>query len=174
MKASDFEKGLEQTFNNLELEETKVNKVVKDPYRKVKLGEVETSYILSHELPPNYEDLVKKFGVSWDKGVTVTYGKTIYSKDPIPLDLLAHELVHVRQQSVIGAKIWWWQYRNSKVFRLNQEIPAYRAQYDYVKKHYKKQLHFNYLKFFATVLSSKQYDLGISLIEAMELIKNRQ
>ena len=151
MKASDFEKGLEQTFNKI----------------------ASTEYILSHDLPPNYEELVKKFGVSWDKGVTVTYGKTIHSKDPIPLDLLEHELVHVRQQSAMGAKMWWDAYMELKTFRKDQEIQAYRAQYDYVKKHYKKQLHFNYLKFFATVLSSKQYDLGIGLIEAMELIKNR-
>ena len=132
-----------------------------------------TEYILSHEFPPNYENLVKKFGVSWDKGVTVTYGKTIYSKDPIPPHLLAHEIIHIRQQEAIGgAEIWWKMYMKYSYFRFNQELQAYREEYKYVVTHHKKHQPFAYLRFFATCMSSKQYDLGINLLEAIALIKN--
>ena len=74
------------------------------------------------------------FGVDWEKNIIITYGDTAYCRIKIPEDTLIHEEVHVRQQQNLGKDIWWEKFFADKKFRLSQELEAYQAQYDFVKK----------------------------------------
>ena len=64
-------------------------------------------YKTSNIPPPVYERAKELWGVDFDKGTVFTYGDTVHSKSPLSADLLAHELVHVRQQTLIGRDEWW-------------------------------------------------------------------
>ncbi len=133
----------------------------------------EIEYQIVHDLPPNYEELVKVFGegANWYKGTVFTYAKTIFCKDPIPDHVLAHECIHIRQQMEIGVKEWWKRYIKDVGFRLEQEIEAYRTEYKYVVDHLEKHKHFYYLRYFATSMS-KMYGFNMSVLQAINLIKN--
>ena len=82
----------------------------------------------SLQIPPIYTRLHARFGVEWNDGIAITYGDTVYSKNPIPVDVAEHEKVHVWQQSQIGVEEWWDRYINDPDFRLNQEVQAYKEQ----------------------------------------------
>jgi len=61
------------------------------------------------------------------------YGDTIYSPSGtnLPPDLVRHEETHFAQQQRIGGPdAWWEKYLSDPAFRLEQEIEAYRAQYE--------------------------------------------
>lgn len=88
-----------------------------------------------HTKPAIFEECQKRFGVSWDE-VVITYGDTVYSKYPISDDLKVHEAVHIDQQLAMGVEEWWGKYFEDSAFRLSQEIPAYKAQLEYIKEHY--------------------------------------
>lgn len=86
----------------------------------------------SKEIPDIYYVCKDKFGVNWDDNIIFTYGDTIYCKTDIPEDLKVHEATHIRQQKS-GAKEWWDRYLNDNAFRLDQEVEAYKNQYNYLK-----------------------------------------
>lgn len=92
---------------------------------------------ISHEIPPIYYKCKEQFGVDWNKGVIITYGDTIYSKDKITPDLEVHEATHIKQQKEIGVEKWWERYFKDKEFRLEQEKEAYINQYNWIKKNIK-------------------------------------
>lgn len=92
-------------------------------------------YTVSKEPPAIMGELEKKFGVSWDQGVVITYGKTVHCKYDLTPDLLAHEEVHVIQQEKMGAKEWWDEYFTNSKFRLIEETAAYIVQAKYIKEH---------------------------------------
>lgn len=78
----------------------------------------------------------KEFGLSKIPNMqpVFTYGNTIYSPWPNPIDdaLMAHEAVHSYQQGS-DPEGWWKKYFDLKEFRLAQEIEAYRAHYKAAK-----------------------------------------
>ena len=88
--------------------------------------------------PPNFALLQKELGVEW-KDIAIVYGDTIYSPKPVEDDILAHEMVHVRQQTAMGAEAWWKRYLEDPGFRLDQELEAYHAQYQFWKDHIKNR-----------------------------------
>lgn len=92
----------------------------------------------SNQIPPIYEECKKAFGASWDRGVVITYGDTIYCKFDISEDLKIHEAVHVRQQSELGIKEWWDKYLVDGEFRLAQETEAYQAQIKWANENYNR------------------------------------
>lgn len=92
----------------------------------------------SDKKPPHYEAFKNAFNVSWDKGVILPYGRTIHCKYPISEDLVAHEKVHIEQQRRVGKKRWVQNYLDDGTFRLDQEVPAYRAQLEYAEEHYRR------------------------------------
>jgi hypothetical protein len=91
---------------------------------------------VSKEKPPMYERAKKEFGVDWDRDrVIFTYGDTAYCKDGgMSPDLVVHEKVHMKQQLEIGKDIWWDKYFADPNFRLEQELEAYGAQVEFIKK----------------------------------------
>lgn len=90
----------------------------------------------SQTIPDIYPTLKEKFGVEFDD-IAITYGDTVYSSTPLASDVAHHESIHIRQQTEYdgGAKAWWDRYLIDPVFRYEQELEAYRAQYQFVCRH---------------------------------------
>lgn len=86
---------------------------------------------ISHEKPKNWQMLVERFGAVWGKTV-VTYGDTCHCAKPLSEDLMVHEAVHVRQQK--NPDEWWARYMMDPVFRVEQEVEAYKEQMDYFRR----------------------------------------
>lgn len=81
--------------------------------------------------PPNIHAIRAVLPVTRDN--IFAYGGKIYSPGSWRLDpaLIAHEQVHFLQQAEIGVEAWWEMFLGSKKFRLEQEIPAHRAEWQY-------------------------------------------
>ena len=81
--------------------------------------------------PPNFKEICRVFPQSANKGTIFTYGKVIYVSDgsPLPRSLIAHEVIHVQQQEVMGAVEWWDRYLHDAKFRFGQELAAHRQEY---------------------------------------------
>jgi acetyltransferase-like isoleucine patch superfamily enzyme len=108
--------------------------------------------------PPNYEEVLKHFDVEKDS-VIFTYGDTIYNPKDIKLadHVLVHEHVHTIQQGDHPAR-WWDMYFNSPTFRLEQELEAYRAQWQFVNNgNYTRKQKDKFLDDIAGLLSSHIY-----------------
>lgn len=130
-------------------------------------------YKLSTVPPPVYERARELWGVDFDKGVVFTFGDTIHCKWPIPPDVLAHELVHVKQQTEQSKDYWWFKYFTDAEFRLEQELEAYRAQYQWIVKHVKdRNIRAKYLTHYAQCLSGEMYGKMLLQTDAIKLIRN--
>lgn len=84
------------------------------------------------ERPPMWDEIVAAFPRAAAPGIIFSWGSTIYYPFPIaPLTpaLYAHEAVHAWRQSRMGIEAWWRRYINDPAFRLQEEIPAHRAEY---------------------------------------------
>ncbi len=79
------------------------------------------------------------FKLKWEDGLVITYEDTVYSSVPLSEDLQIHEATHIKQQTEMGAEIWWSKYLIDKEFRLSQELEAYQNQWDFIKKNYNRQ-----------------------------------
>jgi hypothetical protein len=82
------------------------------------------------EKPPLWDEISKAFPVANRGGVVFAFGKKIYNPSgvKIPPELMAHESVHGQRQRD-GVNAWWLKYINDPLFRLQEEIPAHRAEY---------------------------------------------
>lgn len=131
---------------------------------------------ISTQRPPAhiYNRCVEQFGVDFNKGTVFTVGETIHTKQPIPKDLMVHELTHVRQQRDFegGYEEWWNRYLEDPKFRYTQELEAYRAQYGWIKHNVKdrNQAHKLFM-LIAQQLSGEMYGKVVTLQEAMKAIK---
>lgn len=125
----------------------------------------------SKEIPDVYKELNEKFGVKWNDGIIICYGNTIHCKQDISPDKLVHETIHVKQQEKIGKDEWWRMYIDIQSFRLEQEIEAYRAEYQFIKRNIKnREAVFKFLTRMAKDLSSSIYGDIITTDEAIKLI----
>lgn len=89
---------------------------------------------VSSQRPPNWLRLEKEFDLKWLSEVAVTFGDTCYTaKGGLPLDLRAHEEVHVLQQKLWGTEEWWEKYITEPSFRKSQELAGIKAQIEYIK-----------------------------------------
>jgi hypothetical protein len=84
------------------------------------------------ERPPMWDEIVAAFPRAARPGVIFSWGSTIYYPFPLaPLTgaLFAHEAVHGARQQQMGIETWWHRYIGDPAFRLEEEIPAHRAEY---------------------------------------------
>lgn len=127
----------------------------------------------STEPPPIYARAQEMWGVRMEQGVVFTYGDTCHClKGWIPDWLVPHEEVHVKQQSLISPAKWWEQYFTDPAFRLEQELEAYRVQYQWIcKKHKDRATRFNWLQKMAKDLSGPMYGECVSFYQAVKLIR---
>ena len=79
--------------------------------------------------PPNYAEIADKFPLC--AGVIFAYGDKIYDPDGegVSAALVAHETVHGNRQIKMGVEKWWRSYLDDVGFRLDEELPAHRAEY---------------------------------------------
>lgn len=132
--------------------------------------------------PPNFSQIAAAFPVKGVPGIIYAYGDRIYapgSKGDLPSWILAHEEVHGRQQKYICkdigciAQYWWFRYITEPQFRLEQEIPAHRAEWDSYRNashHVTDEIGMRYLDRIAARLSSPLYGNLISKERAIEEI----
>jgi hypothetical protein len=112
------------------------------------------------DYPPNYDAICEAIPDVKDKNdVVFTYGDTIYNpyKGEVQDHLEAHEAIHELQQKAYGLDEWWGKYLSDKKFRLEQEIEAYRVQYQFVNKTYGRGAATGLLREIATDLSGGMY-----------------
>ncbi len=126
--------------------------------------------------PPNYKQVAAKFDLT-GKNPIFCWGDTIYfpgaQSDPptLPEHLIVHESVHSKQQNG-DPESWWEKYLTDPEFCLAQEIPAYQAQFNFLKDTMGREDRRRWIKFFAKDLSSGMYGNMVTFEKAKELIKN--
>jgi hypothetical protein len=116
-------------------------------------------------LPPNYRELVKLFPIR-GKAVIFAWGDTVYNPSGVRIapEIIAHENVHLMQQSGIDPSEWWRRYVDDSKFRIGVEIPAHRAEADFLRGHGQKWGHV------AKRLAGPLYGSGLTEAEAILLI----
>lgn len=121
--------------------------------------------------PPNAALISKKFDLIGFNPV-FTYGDKLYNPTGLEIskDLMIHEEVHEKQQKILGIEQWWVMYLDNPTFRLEQEVEAYKAQYQFLKTVFNRKGRFTALNVLADNLSSKLYGNLISKSTAKELI----
>ena len=127
---------------------------------------------LTTEYPPKdiYNECVKRFGVSFERGTVFTYYPNIHTyRGDMSDDLYIHELTHIAQQKDIGAEIWWEKYLADDQFRLEQEIEAYQNQWVFAIENYNRAYRKILRKHIVECLSGKMYGNIISKQEAEKL-----
>jgi hypothetical protein len=126
-----------------------------------------------NEYPPNIEKIKKVFPECEEMGAIFCYGNKIYNPKgiDIPEDIIFHEYTHSIQQGK-NPEAWWKMYLHSKDFRLNQEIQAYAAQYNFIRKHIKdREVVYRSLLESAKQLASPLYGNLLKPTEAKNAIK---
>lgn len=127
---------------------------------------------LSNEKPQIYTRLHEQFGVEWDDGVIICDGDTIHCKFQIPPQKVLHEAIHAKQQEAVGRDLWWELYLSKSSFRLEQEVEAYRKEFQFIKENVRdRNQRFEFLYDMAQNLSSAQYGNMVTGDEAMRLIQ---
>lgn len=124
-----------------------------------------------HDYPPNIDVIRKQFGITGEH-VVFTFGDILYnpSGDTIPDHLLVHEQVHTKQQG-LDVSGWWNRYLADNQFRLQQEVEAYRAQYQFALQNLNRIYRRLLLKKIAKDLSGPMYGKLVSSQQAEQLIK---
>lgn len=85
-----------------------------------------------YDVPPMYDEMDAAFGVK-GKPVIFAWGDRIYMPgmaQGLSKALAAHEAVHGERQMAYpgGVEAWWRRYIADPQFRLDEEIPAHRAE----------------------------------------------
>lgn len=123
--------------------------------------------------PPNYLDIIK--ALPWVKGkngIVYAWGDILYNPSMAHITpwLEAHEGVHGERQ---GAEIlqWWDRYLTDPQWRLEEEIPAHRAEWKRYRKVTGSQaMKTRYLRKIADRLSGPLYGNLIDLPGAIKEI----
>ncbi len=129
---------------------------------------------LVFDFPPNFEVIKTALpDVVGNQRVIFTYGDTIYypyGKHSIPEHLKVHERTHTKQQGE-HPDDWWIKYLSFPMFRLAQEIEAYRRQYQFfISKNHNLKEQREFLYRIASDLSSSVYGNMVSLELAINKI----
>jgi hypothetical protein len=128
-------------------------------------------------VPPVFEKAREVFG-DQVQGAIFCWGEEIYNPSGIDISshLIAHEIVHSGQQSLFkgGVEAWWEDYLKDQSFRLSQELPAHKVEYEHFCKTAKSRNERRlYLKAIAKRLSSSLYGNLVTFDKAKSLIKGK-
>jgi len=132
---------------------------------------------ISNDFPPNFKNIELKIPSTKEHEAIFCYGDTIYNPYNIQLrpDLIEHEAIHSKRQlaNPNTPSDWWTRYLSDNAFRLEEEILAYRHQYQFVKRYVKHHEEVGwFLNKLAESLSSSLYGSLISHQDARKLIRN--
>lgn len=89
--------------------------------------------------PPMWEQINATFGIG-NKPIIFSWGNIIYNPNggKVTRELHAHEEIHGARQGLeeSGIVAWWERYLIDPAFRLEEELPAHRAEYlAYTRRH---------------------------------------
>jgi hypothetical protein len=127
------------------------------------------------EKPPIYDEVIAHFKITDQDvirlGICFAYWPNIYKPNGAPVSdhVMVHEKVHLEQQARMGATEWWKAYISNPDFRLYNEVPAYQAQYGYIKRTRKHEA-LKWLDKFANDLAGPMYGNVVSYSRAKNLI----
>lgn len=112
--------------------------------------------------PPNYATLKRAFNLDPSSGVIFSYGDRIFVPNltrPLPPALREHEAVHGERQVAHpgGVEGWWIDYVRDLQFRIDEELPAHRAEYAWHKQNEGRGLRERALEKIALRLSGPLY-----------------
>lgn len=121
--------------------------------------------------PPNIDQINDVLHTIGKRDIIYTYGDICYmpSGGTLTPDLEAHESTHTRQQAG-DPEGWWDRYLTDEKFRLEQEVQAYRVQYNWFVEHGNRKQRRAMLQLFAKTLASPMYGNIVSVAEAKDLI----
>lgn len=129
--------------------------------------------IVADNPPHNIRELCEQvFDLGKTKPV-FTFRDAIYNPHGIPItkDMVVHEATHTEQQGENPAT-WWDRYFTDAQFRFEQELAAYRNQYQFSKTAIKDRNRlFRYLHEMAGDLAGPMYGNLVTHSEALTLIK---
>lgn len=148
----------------------------KMPKRKQKEIRIDGDVKIVEDKPPIYQSACQFLGYK-DINAFFTYGDTIYNpgKLRIPNDIIIHERVHMKQQSVgnMTPALWWGKWFRDDKFRIDQEAQAYGVQFKALKTIHKDRNKQNQILLeLAGILSGPLYKNAIDQSSALLLIKN--
>jgi len=83
---------------------------------------------------PVWPKIKEKWPAVDPKTIAISYYPDIYCARELAPDFEVHEEVHLKQQETVGVEKWWKDYLADKDFLLTQELAAYRAQGDFIRK----------------------------------------
>lgn len=127
---------------------------------------------ISDKFPPNFAKVKAKFPDCEGKAI-FCYGETIYNPFKLPLrpDTIEHESIHAVRQGA-DPEAWWDRYMADPKFLVDEEIPAFSAQYEFMKKFITNKESKIFLDRIARVLSSELYGSVISFQEAHSRVRS--
>lgn len=125
------------------------------------------------DFPPNIGDIVATFPLSGNE--IFTWGETIYSPstEKLPIELIAHENVHCKQQ---GEEIqaWWDRYLIDPEFRFRQELEAHIVEYRvYCNNQPNRNMRRVYLREVSKRLASPMYGNMVTFEKAKRMIRKK-
>lgn len=125
--------------------------------------------------PPNYKDI--RAILRPPINTLFCYGDTIYN--PARLDIApfqhVHEAVHAARQMEMGPDPWWHQYLLDPKFRVAEETPAHKAEYEACVAHFDSEARrAKCLDEIAARLSGPLYGRVMTYDKAVKLIKGEE
>jgi hypothetical protein len=122
--------------------------------------------------PPIYAQIQKAFPHIRGTEVVFCWGEKIFnpSGKHVEEHVVIHELVHRKQQGN-DPEAWWLRYISDAKFRLEQEVPAYAAQYAYAKPMLNVKGQRIFLETIAEQLSGDMYGGMITFAKAESMIR---
>lgn len=122
------------------------------------------------QFPPMFAEINKRFNVR-GKPVIFCWADTIFNPNNVKIgpELMAHESVHSTQQGT-EPEVWWARYLIDDEFRLDQELPAHRAEFEFCRAHYDGRALERMLHRIADRLASPLYGSMIEYADARQRI----
>ncbi len=117
---------------------------------------------------PLMEEYKKHFDITED--TIFALGDDIYTDNPLSKDLMVHEMVHLKQQQIMGVKEWVYDFLYNPEQRLKFELEAYREQLKSITDRNRRSF---MRKVCAEQLSSALYGNIISMEDAYDLLDIR-
>lgn len=129
---------------------------------------------ISTTYPPNIDAIRQTFGAAAIRDAVFTYGSTIHIPNRIPpaSHLIAHEEIHVLQQGDDPAA-WWERYLADPEFRAEQELEAYRAQYQFIEQNHDRKFRRMAIKKLSKHMASAMYGCIMTPAEAEAAITEK-
>ena len=127
------------------------------------------------DFPPLYDDIVEAFGLKSDNSILFSWGDRLYNPHSLVIvpQLIAHEAVHGERQGTHWDIIdWWKRYMDDRLFRLQEEIPAHRAEYEYMAANGNRAQRRGCLRVVANRLAAPLYGRLLSRSSAEAVLRN--